>query len=358
VIGDRHHLGADRFVTDPIRWVTWLVREWGGRGKGRIVFGLVGMVMTVALTVAGPGLVTARESAPAAAPAGAAVTASRPFAATSPFNVPVVSAPVIDPNSAAMVARAGRAGMGFANLVEFGIPVFEATSTTPRQPVRCTVTDWGPCPFGAGPRPIPADARPSAGSDGAMVIVDRTAGTIDEYWQAAPATNGWTTSWGAINALSGSGWGGSSTGAGASRLAGVVRVAEIQAGLIPHALAVQSDTVCAGVVRPPAVKTDGDSTRPDCIPEGARLQLDPTIDVAAIPGITPGEVAVGRALQVYGAYLIDRAGTSLSVSFEVAPDASPAGPGTVYTQAGFGWDYYGMPHLPWSKLRVLQAWNH
>jgi hypothetical protein len=25
----------------------------------------------------------------------------------------------------------------------------------------------------------------------------------------------------------------------------------------------------------------------------------------------------------------------------------------VYTQAGLAWDYYGMPHIPWDRLRVL-----
>jgi hypothetical protein len=62
-------------------------------------------------------------------------------------------------------------------------------------------------------------------------------------------------------------------------------------------------------------------------------------------------------MQVYGGYLIDRADTPLSISFELAPDASAAGPGAVYTQAGLRWDYYGMPAVPWHKLRVLKAWN-
>lgn len=325
---------------------------------------LLTLLASVALAVAGAGLAPSPAAAPRPAaptvtnPAGpATVIPWRPFAATSPFNVPVVASPVLDPNSGAMVARVARDGMGYANLVEYGIPVFEASSSTPQSTVRCTIAEWGPCPFGDAPRAIPAAARPSAGSDGAMVVLDRGTGTVDEYWQATPAAAGWTASWGAINPLAGSGWGGGSTGAGASRLAGVVRVAEIQAGTIPHALVVQSDTVCAGTVRAPALKTDGDSTRPDCIPEGARLQLDPAIDVTTIPGITPGELAVARALQVYGAYLIDRAGASLAVSFEVAPDASGAGPGAVYEQAGFGWDYDGMPHIPWGELRVLQTWN-
>lgn len=311
----------------------------------------VNATATVADAATGIGV----ASAPGAATAVA--TTARPFAATSPFNVPIVRTPAVDRRSAAMVARVSRAGLGYANLVEFGIPVYEATASTPRRPVRCTRSDWGVCPLAASPRPIPSNARPSVGSDGAMVVIDRASGRIDEYWQARRSGDGWTASFGAVNSLSGSGWGGGSTGAGASRLAGVVRVAEIRAGVIPHALVLQSDSVCATTFRPPALKTDGLSTRADCIPEGSRVQLNPAINVSAIPGITPGERAVARALQVYGGYLIDRGGAPLSVSFEVAPDAGPTTTGAVYARAGFAWDYHGMPHVPWRQLRVLQAWN-
>lgn len=287
-------------------------------------------------------------------PEGATGSAERPFNADSPFNVPVAAGAALDPDTAAMVARISRAGLGHANLVEFGIPIYAAAADTPRRMVRCTITEWGVCPLEQGsPRLIPDDAVPDAGRDGAMVVVDRAAGTADEYFQAAPTDAGWTTGWGEITSLTGSGWGGGTTGAGASRLGGVIRVAEIRAGEIPHALVLESDTACARSFRAPALKTDGESDRADCIPEGARLQLDPTIDVAAIPDITPGEVAVARALQSYGGYLIDRADTSLAIAFEVAPDASPSSPGEVYTQAGLAWDYYGMPHIPWDRLRVL-----
>ncbi|WP_420122358.1 hypothetical protein [Nakamurella sp.] len=289
-------------------------------------------------------------ASPGPAPTG---TAERPFAASSPFNVPVAGDPAVDPDSAAMVARISRAGLGHANLVEFGIPIYEATADTPRHPVRCTITEWGVCPMDGNPRPIPDDAVPNPGRDGAMVVIDRAAGTADEYFQAAEADGTWTTGWGEITSLTGSGWDGGTTGAGASRLGGVIRVAEIGAGAIPHALVLESDTACSGTFRPPALKTDGESDRADCIPEGAHLQLDPSIDVAAIPDITPGEIAVARALQQYGGYLIDRADTSLAIGFEVAPDASPSTPGAVYSQAGLAWDYYGMPHIPWDRLRVL-----
>ena len=312
---------------------------------------LAALVATIALSLIGTAVLDLAGPS-TSADAG---TVTRPFAATSPFNVPVSSAPRVDGNSAAMIARASRTGLGYANLVEFGIPIYVASPLTPRQQVTCTITIWGPCPLAATPRPIPTNAVPNTGSDGVMTIIDPAAGTVDEYWQARRVGGGWATSWGSISSLSGSGWGSTSTGAGASRLAGVVRVSEIAAGQIPHAVVLQSDTACAKTFRAPATKTDGLSTRSDCIPEGSRLQLDPSINVSAIPNITPGERAVARALQVYGAYLIDRADTSLSMSFELAPDASSTGPGSVYQRAGFSWDYFGMPHVPWKKLRVLAA---
>jgi hypothetical protein len=289
------------------------------------------------------------------APSDAAVT--RPFAATSPFNVAIKASPRLDPASSAMVARATRDRRVYANLYEYGIPIYTATSTTPRYSIPCAMEgDWGRCPLSSRRLPVPTKAKPSTGSDGAMVVIEAN-GTLGEYWQARRTSTGWKASWGAVNTWSGSGWSGASTGAGASRLGGVIRVSEIKAGVINHALVVQSDNVCARVFRAPAIKTDGNSTRTDCIPEGARLQLDPKIDVNRIPGITPAERTVARALQRYGAYVIDRGGAPLSMSFERAPDATASSPGAVYKAAGLGWDYYGMSRIPWTKLRVLKTWQ-
>ena len=248
--------------------------------------------------------------------------------------------------------------MIYANLYAYGIPIYQADASTPHYDVDCGMEGtWGSCPLSARPMPIPTGAKPSTGSDGALVVIDSTTGTIGEYWQAARSGGGWTASWGAVNRLNASGWGGSSTGAGASRLAGVIRVSEIQRGVIDHALVLQIDNVCARVFRAPALKTDGTSRRSDCIPAGARLQLDPRVNVSLIRGITPAERAVARALQVYGGYVIDRGGAPLSVSFERSPDATPNSTGAVYSRAGMAWDYYGLRHVPWQRLRVLKTWQ-
>ncbi|MFT4164804.1 MAG: hypothetical protein QM650_06140, partial [Microlunatus sp.] len=203
--------------------------------------------------------------------------ATRPFASSSPFNLPIVTAPALDPSSAAMVSRFSRSNQANANLVAYGVPIYTADPGAATVTVTCTYS-WGQCPFDQVP--IPAGATPNTGSDGVLVVLQGD--LAYELWQAKSGNSSWTASWGAVNNISsvdGWGWGGSGTGSGASRAAGVVRVAEIEAGVIDHALVVQTDTVCADVVRTPALKTDGDSRRSDCIPEGARIQLDPSIDL-------------------------------------------------------------------------------
>jgi len=260
-----------------------------------------------------------------------------------------------------MVAALTEDGGGAALIYDYGVPIFRADADTPRVQVTCTMADWGPCPLEGEPIPIPPEARPSSGHDGAMVVIDDSSGRVYDFWQAKRTSSGhWTLSWGTWAALDGDGSGGESggvaggaTGAGVNVLAGVVRRAEIRAGRIDHALAFASHWSCAGVFRYPATKTDGQSTSWRCLPEGARLQLDPSIDVAGIPGITPGEVAVAKALQTYGAYLRDSGGTAMGFAFE-----TPTGGDDPYPSvARFPWDYYDMPHIPWSHLRVLARWD-
>ncbi|WNG86967.1 hypothetical protein C6A87_024755 [Mycobacterium sp. ITM-2016-00317] len=276
----------------------------------------------------------------------------QPFAPGSSFRAPVPVRAAVDPNSDAMVASASRTGGVAANLVDFGIPIYHADASTPRHTVECTVTSWGPCAFDGVEVPIPDGARPNRGSDGAMVVVDDTTRQTFEFWQARRAGEQWTTSTGAVGNLDGSGWGNGATASGASRLGGVIQVAEIQEGVISHALALQASNVCARVFRAPAITTDGHSLRSDCLPEGARLRLDPAVDLSAL-ALTPGERTVARAMQVYGGYIVDQGGAALSMSFELDPTAGHGSIGSAYERASFRWDYDDMPGVPWDRLQVL-----
>ena len=299
-----------------------------------------------------PSAVVAARSATAPLDADS----GRPFAADSAWNTELPADPVLDPRSGPMVASVLQDARAVANIYEFGDPVFTADAQTPTATVDCTMS-WGDCPLEGRLLRIPAEARPSPGSDGRVIVVDLVDRTSCDFWQASrvDATH-WTTSWGTCADLDGDGratsGSGGATGAGVNALTGVVRTFEMRNLEIPHALSVATNNSCAGEFRYPATKTDGHSSRADCIPEGARLQLDPSIDVDAIPGITPGERAIARALQIYGAINRDNSGSPICISFE-----TPIAETDPFPAAGLVGDYYDMPHIPWEHVRVLRSWD-
>ncbi len=91
------------------------------------------------------------------------------------------------------------------------------------------------------------------------------------------------------------------------------------------------------------------------MPEGYRIQLDPTVDVDAIQGITEGEKVIAKTLQTHGAYAMDQGGARMAFAFELVDDATSNNPGAVWADAGFAWDYYDMNNIPWSELRVIAS---
>lgn len=279
-------------------------------------------------------------------------TFGSPFEASSLWRQPIADKPELDAMSAQMIAAVQPKRALYANLIEFGIPIYSANADTPTHTVKCTEKSYGLCPFAGWPVPIPDGAQANSGSDGVLVSVDEGAGVIYEFWRAKKEGESWSTSFAAVNSLRGSGWGGAATGSGASRLAGVIRLQEIAAGNIPHALALQSDNACP-TFRAPALKSDGYSDQEDCLPEGARVQLDPALDLSKL-GLSKGAMAVATAMQRYGGYVMDVAATPLSVSFELDTHAARGTLGQTYTDAGFRWDYDAMERIPWEKLRVLK----
>ena len=271
----------------------------------------------------------------------------RPFWQRSPWTDQLPTDVRVDVRSASIVAHLASGEKGaVANLYDYGIPVYDARQSTQQVAVECTMP-WGTCALERSPVPIPAEALPNPGSDRAMVVVDRGRGATFEFWQATPGPETWTVSWGSSNQLDGDGRQGGS-GSGVSRLAGVVRLDEVESGEITHALALATDNTCADEFRFPARTTDGTSRRADCVPEGARLRLDPSIDLAAIADITEGELMVGRALQTYGAIVVDSADALMAFFFE-----RPTGEDDPYPDLGFTWDYFGMRRIPWDALSVI-----
>jgi hypothetical protein len=224
-----------------------------------------------------------------------------------------------------------------------------ADASTPRYDLVCTQA-WGPCPLGRGV-PIPAGATPSPGYDANMVVLDWSTRTRYEFWQYRSDRR--TVSWGEVGDIDGDGRRGA-VGAGVSRLAGLVRTYEIRAGVVEHALVGPTGNSCREF-RYPATKSDGWSTADGCIPEGARVQLDPAVDCAGLAA-PQWEKIVCRTLQTYGWYNIDNAGPQGSPGFSIQFE-NPAGEPDPYPAAGLAWDYMRTSAIPLSRLRVLAAWD-
>ncbi len=266
--------------------------------------------------------------------------------------------PVVDPNSAGMVEGLAT-GDHIANIGDFAVTLRGPegiTAATPRFPFTFSETgNWGPDPFGGQTMPIPPGTPIAPGSDGHLAVADPITNSVYNVWMAKDGGATWTAGWGAITPLDGDGReiNGSSTGAGLARFAGVVRESEIEAGVIPHALFFSTNMAAPGEFRYPATKTDGSNMEnlPTPIPEGARVQLDPTLDVDAMPGLTPAEKTVAKALQTYGAYCGDNGGARMAFLFEYAPDT------TTYADNGLTGSYASLENIPFDKLRVLANWD-
>lgn len=279
---------------------------------------------------------------------------------------PIPASPVLDPDSAAISASlastAGGAqrGLGLYAYASTIVGPTGITAATPRYTLPLTAA-YGTYPL-SGTVPIPNGTPIPPGSDGHVSFLDSTTNKVYSMWQMKNVGGGtnWSASWGAEVDLHGDGREvapGSSTASRLARPAGVIRGNEIAALQIPHALFFSSDMCDTINFKYPASKTDGDNAAGVAKPiqQGARIQLDPSIDLAAIPGITPGEIAIGKALQVYGAYCGDKGSSRMAFVCEYVNDGT--NPGAVYVNAGLAYDYFDMTHLPWSSLRVLQNYN-
>lgn len=304
------------------------------------------ILATVIATAAGCSPASPVEPVPTARVPVPLATFERPFGADSPWNTPVPDSPQLDSETKAMSARL-LGGDHTIGLYSYGLPIYRADERTPRVHIRCGGAD-----IEKETVPLPQNAAANMGTDHKLTVVDVVAGRSYELWGYDNANQ--TCAWGAVADLTGLGDGQvlAPTGAGVSQLGGVIRISDIRSGSLDHALAMWSSYTEAARFRYPAGKTDGRYRGPGAIPEGAWVQLDPSLRVNAIPGITRGEVMVARALQRYGAYLMDTGGSSVSVGFYAELPTSSDDP---YRDVFGDRDWPQLIHIPWDRLRVLSA---
>lgn len=287
--------------------------------------------------------------------AGTGHSFPRLYSSDSFFNQPIPPGAEVDPNSAAMIAKAivpYASGANFANTDKWGVGLAFADAGSTTYSISCLL--YG-CSRAVSAR-VPLYARPALGSDAHLAVIDPASGIELDMYKASydAAADAWSA--GSRYLTDPAGWGALCSpgsrcgGAVASSLAlmgGVVRPEEIAQGRIDHALVFTTPYTRKDLIACPAAWTDGVYDDPAALPEGARIQLDPSFDIDA-QSWPRWKKVIARALQEYGAYLVDTGG-SLAVRGEA-----------VHGRGYDAWSLAGTPKggsladLPWERFRVLK----
>jgi hypothetical protein len=302
----------------------------------------------------------------------------RLFATRSPWNTELPTTPDLDSRSSTRVAALAdevdaairKIGYPAVAASTYSTPVYVVGAHERKVRIRLDTGSWGDDlrQALASGVPIPKSARPAAGTDAHMTIYQPSTDRLWEFWGASKRPDGWHARWGGAmqHASTNMGyygasawpglraWQGWNWGATASSLplaAGLITGKELRGNPIVHALAIAIPAPCARIFAWPAQRTDGTAQSSNCIPEGARLRLDPKVDVSSL-GLTPVAARIARAAQKYG--LIVRDQTGANVSF-FAEDAKTAGR-AAYARTIWGnapW-WKMLDRFPWRRLQVLK----
>ena len=303
--------------------------------------------------LAADGAEVRSQQAGAATPARSGLH-PRLFADGAFVNTRIAATPALADGSAAIVAKAITAYQPSANLANsswWGVPLALADSSTKRFTVGCTLYF---CNLTWAPQAIPSYAAPTEGSDHHLAVLDPAAGTMLDMWVAEKLADGWRagTRWvssagGSGIACNSSGTCGGANAANFALMAGVVRPEEIAQGRIEHALVITTPYTRSDVIACPATHTDGRYASADALPMGARVQLDPAVNVNAL--VLPAwKKTIARALQEYGAYVGDTGG-----SLAVRGESTALRGYDAWAKAGVSSSGPSLKDLPWDRLRVL-----
>ena len=172
---------------------------------------------------------------------------------------------------------------------------------------------------------IPVGATPSAPTPGDqdLNIVDPTTHWVDETWVTAGSGTSWTANYHVRNDITGAGVGqGGTRAAGVSAIGGLIRTWEVQASSIRHALAfaMPRSAMTPGPIWP-AISEDSGSvgTYTGALHMGTLVAIPSSVNLNAL-GLSPAGLAIARALQQYGAYLVD---ASTQFTLYAEPSADP-----------------------------------
>ncbi len=262
---------------------------------------------------------SAEAAGAAEAPAGSQFQAAaadpriggRLYSSTSPFNQLIPVNPQLDPRSAASVQLLVRSqkekGFSMA-LSEWTVPAYFAQQDTTRHDIQ--IEGFDEVRRVMRGVPIPDNAKPDPEEDAHLTVIDPVTRCEYDFWGASKTSAGWTAKWGNVTSTADSAiypYGLSSRATGFAPLAGMIWPTELRNGRIDHALVFAYPYTRSGGPVAPATSSDGRTTLAAALPEGARVQLDPALNLDTLK-LTATERTIAKALQRYGMYLGDTGG--------------------------------------------------
>ncbi len=313
---------------------------------------------------------------------GHTAKAASPFRFFSPssfWNTPLPANAPLDPNSAELVSALDsevgaleQAGTGpWIDTRSWSVPIYTVARKQPTVRVRLDGTTTPSVTLQRAWKavPLPPAATPANGTDAHLVVWQPSTDRLWEFWRLRQLAGHWYAAWGgAIRHVSRSSgvygpaawpgakpwWGASATSL--SVAGGLITFSDLSNGQINHVLSISVSNVRAGFYASPARRDDGQSPSPSSLPEGARLRLNPSLDLSSLhlPRLT---LMIAEAAQRYGIVVRDR---SYGVAF-FAQDPVPTGAEPYVGVGGYFEGKYPnqlLSSFPWSQLQVLKLELH
>ncbi len=323
-------------------------------------------VALIALVLFVPQIASVRAEKPASLPDFSDIQL---YSTDSPFNQPIEAGAEIDPKSSRYIKTFKKAATLLINLKQYSAPVYIAGSSTPRFDVELPCGEyWEIGVTKLLDVPIPDWAEPGNDTDGTiapegcgedsdqdnnMIVLDLDTRCEYDFWQMRKTNGKWVASWGNAISMDSDGVypaGLSTRGSGFAFLGGLIWPDELRNGKINHALVFAYPYTKNGGPVEPATDSDGTVKSKTALPEGARLRLDPSLDLDALD-LTSAEKTIARALQEYGMFLVDNGGESGIGIYAVDPRSVLNNP---YEGLLPDENYPELSGIPLGKFQVLK----
>jgi hypothetical protein len=307
---------------------------------------------------------------------------ARPFRFFSPhsfWNTPLPAEARVDPRSRVLISdlmryvrreQADRNGP-WINATSNGVSIVTVGANQAKVAVRLNHSPDTNLSAAWSAVPLPRWARPSPG-DNDLAVWQPSTDTMWEFFQLHRDGSGWEAEWGgamrdvtsdpgvygpgawpAASDEDESWWG--VTAASFPIVGGAMTYDDLKAGQIDHALAIVYPNVRRRTFVSPAQRDDGWSTDPNALPEGTRLRLDPSLNLAKLQ-MPPLTRMIAQAAQRYGIIVRDQSPVMAFVQQDPTGDPAFLALSPKLTDGLYASQL--LASFPWSHLQVMRMDLH